>query len=116
MAEASKVRDLDMRMAERRARGGAVRDLSSDSRNTDPAERPFLSPLGWLVAVALNIALVLLIGLSVVLVPPLFACREQSVRGFFAGDSFQACASQGIQARFRALDGRLRSVVLRSGQ
>ena len=37
-------------------------------------------------------------GLGTVLVPPLMACREQSARGFFAGDSFQACAGRGISA------------------
>lgn len=105
-----------MRLAERRAQGGAIRDLSQNNGKESDAEKPFLSPLGWLMAVVLNIAAVLIIGLSIVLVPPLLTCQEQNVRGFFAGDSFQTCASRGISARFQDLERRIRRLVLRSGQ
>ncbi|MCI9878911.1 MULTISPECIES: hypothetical protein [Methylobacterium] len=116
MAEISKFRDLDTRMAERRHAGVKVRDLTRPDRGRTDFEKPFLSPLGWLIAVILNIALVLIIALGAVLVPPLMTCREQSARGFFAGDTFQACAGRGISARFQDLDGRIRKLVLRSGQ
>jgi hypothetical protein len=116
VADTSDIRDLDTRMAERRARGVPVRDLSQSRQGVSDSEKPFLSPLGWLIAVALNIALVLVVALGVVLVPPLLECRTQSARGFFVGDDFQACAMRGISARFQALDGRIRRLILRSGQ
>lgn len=116
MAEISKFRDLDTRMAERRRATGSVRDLTRPDRGRTDFEKPFLSPLGWLIAVILNIALVLAIGLGAVLVPPLMSCREQSARGFFAGDSFQGCVGRGISVRFQDLDGRLRRMILHSGQ
>ncbi|KQP88389.1 hypothetical protein ASF57_09450 [Methylobacterium sp. Leaf117] len=116
VTEILKVRDLDTRMAERRRGSAAVRDLRRPDEDTGASDNPFLSPLGWLGAVLLNMALVLLVGLSAVLVPPLLACREQGARGFFAGDTFQTCAVRGIGARFRDLDGRLRRVILHSGQ
>ena len=116
VAEISKVRDLDTRMAERRQASAKVRDLTRPDRGRTEFEKPFLSPLGWLIAVILNIALVLVVGLGTVLVPPLMACREQSARGFFAGDSFTACAGRGISASFQDFDRRIRRLVLRSGQ
>ena len=116
VAEISKVRDLDTRMAERRQASTMVRDLARQERDRTDFEKPFLSPLGWMIAVILNIALVLAVGLGAVLAQPLMACREQSARGFFAGDSFQACAGRGISASFHDLDRRIRRLVLRSGQ
>lgn len=119
MAETSNLRNLDSQRAERRAQGAMIREFGSHARDALGAARsetPFLSPTGWLIAVLLNIALVVLIGLSVVLVPPVMACREQSLRGFFAGDSFQACAKRGVADGLRDLEGRVRRVILRSGQ
>jgi hypothetical protein len=116
VAEISKFRDLDTRMAERRQASAKVRDLARQDRGRTDFEKPFLSPLGWMIAVILNFALVLVVGLGTVLVPPLMACREQSARGFFAGDSFQACAGRGISASFQDFDRRIRRLVLRSGQ
>jgi hypothetical protein len=117
VAGTSKIRDLDTRMAERRSRGGAVRDLRPGSqREPSASKKPFLSPLGWLGALAVNIAVVALIGLGFVLLPPVLDCREQSARGFFAGDAFTACVGRGFSARSEELDGRLRRMILRSGQ
>ena len=116
MADISKLRDLDTRMAERRGAGTAVRDLAKPNQGSTDFEKPFSSPLGWLGAVLLNIALVVAVGLATVLVPPLMACREQSARGFYAGDTFGACASRGISARFQDFDGRIRKMILNSGQ
>lgn len=116
VADISKFRDLDTRMAERRGAGTAARDLARPNQVGTDFENPFSSPLGWLGAVLLNLILVLAIGLATVLVPPVMACSEQNARGFYAGDSFGACASRAITARFQDFDGRIRKMILNSGE
>lgn len=117
MTRTSELRDLETRMAERRLRGARI--WSQAPRRPWEAltpEQPFRSPLRWLAALLLSTALIFGVAAAVVLVPPGLDCRAQSERGFFAGDSISACYARGVATRFAELDGRLRRIILRSGQ
>ena len=107
VAEISKFRDLDTRMAERRQASAKVRDLA---RRT--GQDGFREALPVTPRLADRGHPELRPGAGRRprhrLVPPLMACREQSARGFFAGDSFQACAGRGISASFQDFDRRIR--------
>ncbi|NEU12277.1 hypothetical protein G3T14_09040 [Methylobacterium sp. BTF04] len=116
MADISKTRDLDAMMAERRSRPGLVRDLTDGPSAKAKDGRVFLSPLGWLVAVFCQIGLVVAIVLGALAIPPIWSCRDHDQRGFFAGDTFTACATQGIGARMTQFDQSVRRLILGSGR
>ena len=117
MAGTSEFNAFDARMAERRRRGARIwADSAVEAPGADGQVRPFRTPLGWLVTAILSVVLGLTFAVAVIVVPAGLDCRGQSARGFFAGDSLAACLGRTVPARFREFDGRVRRVILHSGQ
>ncbi|KQP24184.1 hypothetical protein ASG60_06500 [Methylobacterium sp. Leaf469] len=81
------------------------------------ATEPKRGGIGWKFGLAVDLALLSLPIPAVIVVPPLLECRHRSVHvGFFAGDSFEACARRRIAARWNHLDARIKMIVRNSGQ
>lgn len=111
---------LETVLDRRRRAGGPIRrltDADAGARRTgDEGRRPFTSLSGWLTGILASVAAVGGILAAVVALPPLLDCRSRAEHGLYAGETFGACASDGIAARRRLLEDRVKRVVLRSGQ
>lgn len=116
MADLTKPRDLDAMLADRRSRPAVVRDLTDGLVRRPAKARIFLSPLRWLLTIAGQIAIVAIVVLAILAMPPAVACFDRAQRGFFAGDTFGMCATQGISARMGQFEQKVRRLILGSGQ
>ena len=116
MADLTKAHDLDAMLAERRGRPSLVRDLTDGLDRQVTTARVFRSPLRGLVVIAAQIALVAIVVLAILAMPPAIACFDRAQRGFFAGDTFGACAAQGLSVRMGQFEQKVRRLILGSGQ
>lgn len=116
MADQTKSLDLDARLAERRGRAGLVRDLTDGVQGRPRGERVFLSPLRWLLAIGMQLAVVAGVVLAILAVPPLLACHERGQGGFYAGETFGTCAAQGLSLRTGEFEQRIRKLIRGSGR
>lgn len=96
MADLTKPRNLDAMLAGRRGRPGLVRDLTDGRALRQGEARIFPSPLRWLLVIGAQLALVAMVVLGILAMPPAIACFDRAQRGFFAGDTFGACAARGL--------------------
>ncbi|MCJ2083251.1 hypothetical protein [Methylobacterium sp. J-090] len=81
------------------------------------AKEPRRGGIGWKIGLVVDVALLCLPIPAVIVIPPLLECRHTAIHvGFFAGDSFEACARRRIVARWNHLDSRMKMIVRNSGQ
>lgn len=73
--------------------------------------------IGWRFGLAVDLVLLSLPIPAVIVIPPLLECRHRAnFVGFFAGDSFEACARRRVVARWAHLDARIKMIVRNSGR
>jgi hypothetical protein len=82
-----------------------------------PPKKSRWSRIGWKLGLMIDLALLSLPVPAVIVLPPLLECRQTEVNvGFFAGDSFEACAQRRIVARWNHLDSQLKMIIRGSGR
>ncbi|WP_019905644.1 hypothetical protein [Methylobacterium sp. 77] len=95
-----------------------ARDLTdgrSDGRVGED-EKAFGSQSAWLLGILASIAMVLGLVLLILALPPVLDCRSRSESGFFVGQTYGACVSSSISARWTLLEGRLKMAMRGSGR